>query len=429
MVDLQGKSISLIGFGVSSQAMCRYLTSKSIPFVIRCERECVLPKGVPFVCGNDYLDTKEDVVFRSPGVHPDKIKGKGEVYTESVFALSLSPSFKIGVTGSDGKTTTSTLIHQMLCKGGKNAFLCGNIGYPVVDLLNKTSKGDYLVAELSSFQLMGAKPPLDIAAVTNVSENHLDYHKDMDEYICAKENIVKNASLAVLNYDDSVVRAFYAKKTIYFSLGDRRDLVKRGLSFVHIVNGYIWLDSEVLFPVSDILLRGDFNVQNVLCAIGCTYGIVGFEACHRVVRAFCGVGGRQEAVATINGVTYVNSAIDTTPNRTKNTLSAYPKEKTLAILGGYDKNLSYDMLSDVLKDLKAVILCGENRDKISKACKNRAITVNTIKEAVSVAQKIANEGDFVVLSPASASFDMFKNYKEKGKEFEATVRNLNKEEI
>ena len=424
MVDLQGKSVSLIGFGVSSEAMCRYLNAKNIRYTVRCEKECALPKGARAVFGKEYLNTDEDIVFRSPGVHPEKIKGHGLVLTEAAYALSLLPCFKLGVTGSDGKTTTSTLIYQMLLAGGKNAFLCGNIGYPIIDLVNKASSDGYLVAELSSFQLMDGEICLDIAAVTNISENHLDYHKDMGEYISAKENIVKNASLAVLNYDDEIVRRFSNKRTLYFSLKDRRGLVNEGLCFVHIVNGYVWFNNTPLFPVSEIRLRGDFNVQNVLCAVGCAYGIVGKDGCYKVSKEFCGVMGRQEAVRVVNGVTYINSAIDTTPNRTKNTLSAYPREKTVVILGGYDKNLSYGILSSVLDKVKAVILCGENREKISAVCKSRAINVNTIGEAVSVAQKIASAGDYVILSPSSASFDMFKNYKEKGKAFEFAVRNL-----
>ena len=422
MLDLKGKSISLVGYGVSGRSMCRYLEKKGIPFLVRCEGKCDLPKGALGVFGRGYLNTCEDIVFRSPGVRPDKIRGGGTVLTEAAFGLDLLKSFKVGVTGSDGKTTTSTLIYRMLACGGKNAFLGGNIGYPIIDFVGKAAPGDYLVAELSSFQLMDASPLLDVAAVTNISENHLDWHKDMDEYICAKKNIIKNAKRSVLNYDDPVVREQRNGAVTYFSLENREHLVKNDEHFVHIVNGQVCYDRDVLFPVCDVGLRGAFNLQNVLCAIGCTYEIVGRDACYQVAREFCGVGGRQEIVGEWQGVTYINSAIDTTPTRTKNTLSAYPSEKTIAILGGYDKNLSYDSLRDVLSSTKAVVLCGENREKIMKAIGRHVINVNTIGEAVEVAYKLADEGDFVILTPASASFDMFKSYRQKGEAFENAVK-------
>lgn len=427
MLDLASKTVSLVGYGVSNRAVGEYLRAQGINFTVRCAEAVDLEKGTRAVFGEGYLDTDEDVIFRSPGVHPRLIKGRGAVYTEVGLGLEMATCVKIAVSGSDGKTTTSTLIYQMLKQGGKNAFLGGNIGYPIISLAGTLTPTDYLVAEMSSFQLMDVAPHLDIAAVTNVSPNHLDWHAHMDEYISAKKNIVKNAALAVLNYDDCIVRSFEARRRIYFSLSDRRDLVDKG-DFVHVVDGFVCYNREPLFKVSDICLRGDFNVMNVLCAVGCTYGIVGKEACHRVAREFCGVSGRQEALGVVKGVTYVNSAIDTTPTRTKNTLSAYRGKGVVAILGGYDKNLDYACLSDALCGLKAVVLCGENREKISRVSGRRTYTVNTLEEAVEVASKIATEGDFVILTPASASFDMFKNYKEKGALFARCVSRLGKEE-
>lgn len=427
MLDLASKTVSLVGYGVSNRAVGEYLRAQGVDFTVRCAEAVDLEKGTDAVFGQGYLDTDEDVIFRSPGVHPRLIKGRGAVYTEVGLGLEMARCTKIAVSGSDGKTTTSTLIYQMLKQGAKNAFLGGNVGYPIIGIAGTLSRSDCLVAELSSFQLMDLSPQLDIAAVTNVSPNHLDWHAHMDEYISAKKNIVKNAALAVLNYDDPTVRAFDAKKKIYFSLSDRRDLIGKD-DFVHVADGFVCYNRQRLFKVSDICLRGDFNVMNVLCAVGCTYGIVGKEACHRVACEFCGVGGRQECVGTVNGVTYVNSAIDTTPTRTKNTLSAYRGKGVVAILGGYDKNLDYTCLANTLCGLKAVVLCGENREKISRVSGGKTVTVNTLEEAVAVASKIAVNGDFVILTPASASFDMFKNYKEKGALFARCVSRLGKEE-
>lgn len=423
MLDLNNKSIALIGYGESNRALGKYLTEKGASFTVRCPKKCDLPVGQPAVFGEGYLDTCEDIIFRSPGVRPDLFKKR--VYTEIGFALELTRAFKIGVSGSDGKTTTSTLIYRMLSAGGKSAFLGGNIGFPFIEICERLSPSDFMVAELSSFQLMDNEPYLHIAAVTNVSENHLDWHKNMDEYVCAKRNIVKNASVAVLNYDDPIVRDFAndlpSVKRIYFSLDDQSSAVGGDDSFVYVFDGYIYFDAERLFPVSEICLRGAFNLKNILCAIGCVYPIVGKESCERVGREFCGVGGRQEIVCQKNGITYVNSAIDTTPTRTENTLSAFPLDRVVAILGGYDKNLDYSSLGEATRNLKAMVLCGENKEKIGAAVKCRTVKVNNLCEAVNVSSAIAQRGDFVILTPASASFDMFENYKEKGKFFEKCI--------
>lgn len=426
MLDLHGKSVALIGYGVSNRALGEYLTKRGIDFVVRCPTECDLPKGQRAVFGSGYLDACEDVVFRSPGVHPRLIGRRA--YTEVGYGLELCRGFKIAVTGSDGKTTTSTLIHRMLLAGGKSAFLGGNIGCPIVELGSGLTEGDFLVTELSSFQLMDMTPHLDIGAVTNVSQNHLDWHENMDEYISAKENIVKNASLGVLNYDDGAVREFGCRcngqKKIYFSLENLDFLVGTGNSYAYVAQGQVCFDGVRLFPVADICLRGDFNLQNILCAVGCAYPLVGKDACHAVAREFCGARGRQEVVCQKNGVTYVCSAIDTTPTRTKNTLSAFPKNRTVAILGGYDKNLDYTCLKEATRDLKAAVLCGENREKIRGVAMCPIYDAHTLEGAVTLCAKIATAGDFVILTPASASFDMFKNYREKEECFVAAVSSL-----
>ena len=382
-----------------------------------------MPKGTTGVFGSGYLDTYEDVVFRSPSVRPDKILGSGQVLTEAEYGLDLCRGFKIGVSGSDGKTTTTTLIYRMLCQGGKNGFIGGNIGFPLINYSAMLSPCDYLVAELSSFQLIDMTARLDIGVVTNISENHLDWHTDMDEYICAKKKIVENSLTAVLNYDDVIVRSLARQGDIFFSTEDLSHLIGTK-TVVHVVDGYVSYNNERLFPACEICLKGKFNLQNILCAVACTYGIVDKESCRTVAREFCGVEERQELVCQVGGVKFISSAIDSTPTRTKNTLSAFDKSRVVCILGGYDKNLSYDTLYDTLKDVKGVVLCGENSDKIERCIKRSSVKVNTLDEAVSVAYKIATNGDFVILSPASASFDMFKNYKEKASVFKKAVKSL-----
>ena len=421
-MDLQDKSISLIGYGVSNRALLRYLCERGFCPTVRCEKECDVPSFIPTVFGKGYLDTKEDIVFRSPGVRPEKIKGSGKILTELAFSLGKSRAFKIGVSGSDGKTTTVSLIYQMLKQSGKNAFIGGNIGKPLIPFAEKLEKTDFLCCEMSSFQLYDFAPTLDVAVITNISPNHLDWHSDMQEYVNAKKNILKNAKRVVLSYDDELVRKLGRGGVTFFSLCDCTHLLGKGHSFVHIVNGNVCFGKKELFPVSLIKLKGEFNIKNVLCAVAAVYGIADIECCKRVVSEFCGVENRMENLGKINGVTFISSAIDTTPTRTKATLSAFDVSRSVVIMGGYDKCLSYDILSPQLDRAKGIVLCGENSEKIQNATKNKkVIRVNTLKEAVSVAFGMAEQGDYVILSPASASFDMFKNYKEKALLFKECV--------
>ena len=424
MVETNNRSYGLIGYGVSNEAMCRYLMGKGILPTVRCKNECKLPSGVAGIFGGDYLNTDEDIVFRSPSVRPDLIKGAGLVYTEVAYGLKKTNAFKIGITGSDGKTTTSTLVYRMLCQGGKNAFLGGNIGKPIISFAPSLSQNDYLVTELSSFQLMDFDEKLDIAVITNISENHLDWHVDMDEYILAKKRILNKSRLRILNYDDNAVRKLGDEKTVYFSLHNRQNEVRKGIKLVHIVNGAIYYGETELFSVSHICLKGKFNVQNVLCAIACTYGIVDCAACRAVASEFCGVDNRMENIGTYLGRAFINSSIDSTPNRSINTLSAFPLDRVVVIMGGYDKNLSYECLKPTLDRVKATVLCGENRDKIARVTSGKIINVSTLNEAVKAAFKISGCGDYIILSPASCSFDMFENYRERAKCFKEAVKEI-----
>ena len=422
-MDFTDKSVALIGFGISNKALCDYLIAQGIYPNIRCENECEVPRGTCGIFGKGYLDTYEDIVFRSPSVHPRLLPGGCQ--TELELALGVTSAFKIGVTGSDGKTTSTTLIYRMLKEGGKNAFIGGNVGSAIISFAPRLGEKDYLCVEMSSFQLYGYTPCLDVALVTNISQNHLDWHENMADYIYAKKNITKKAKRTVLNYDNITVRLFGGEKITYFTTKDASGLLSRDYDFVYISKGDIYYNRERLFSIDKISLKGKFNLENVLASIGVAYPIVGCEPCKRVAYEFCGVENRMEEVGVIEGVTFVSSSIDTTPTRSINTLSAFGLSKTVAIMGGYDKNLSYEMLASCLDGLKGIVVCGENSEKLLEVTKNkRVIKVNTLKEATSVAFGMAQSGDFVVLSPASASYDMFKNYKEKASCFKEAVRGL-----
>ena len=222
---LKDKSVSLLGYGVSNSAVCECLLKNGIFPTVRNEKIVDLPNGANGIFGGDYLNAEEDVVFRSPAIRGEKISKDSRVYTEISFSLENTQAHKIGITGSDGKTTTATLIYEILKADEKASYLVGNIGNPLISYIDKIESNDFIVSELSSFQLFDYTPSLDVAVVTSISENHLDWHKDMSEYVLSKRNIVKNAKCVVLNYDMPYRELFDIKNTVYCSLSDLSPII------------------------------------------------------------------------------------------------------------------------------------------------------------------------------------------------------------
>ena len=427
---LKNKTISLVGYGVSNREVAKYLQKNDIDFLVRSYEKVDLPSGIKGIFGDGYLNINEDIVFRSPSVNPQKINGNGRVFTEISYSLERAQAHKIGITGSDGKTTTATMIYEIL-KREHNSFLVGNVGTPLISYLDMVKKSDFLVCELSSFQLYDYTPTLDSAVVTGISQNHLDWHTSMADYIFAKRNILKKARRMVVNYDSPYKDFFLGKNTTYFSLHDISHLAIKDVDSVYIKNEVIYHNNEPLFPREIVKAKGNYNLLNALASISATYDFVSINSMREALSNFAGVVHRAERIDEINGVTFIDSSIDSTPARTKSTMSAFPKEKSIVIMGGYDKNLSYEILGEVVKDLKCIVLFGENRKKIYDAIKNSAkkiINVNNIFEATNASYKEADAGDLVILSPASASFDMFKSYKERAEKFKEAIkwRRLNK---
>ena len=425
------EKIALIGFGVSNKAVYERLRGCGYSFTVRSLTECVVPSELDCVFGENYLNTTEDIIFRSPSCMPYRIRGNGYITTEAAFALSHIGCRKICVTGSDGKTTVSTLIKEILSEDGKGAHLGGNIGYPVINYMGKLKKQDFLVCELSSFQLTDFSPECDVGIITNVTPNHLDIHSSYDEYKGAKANIFKNASRLVVNCDSGeameLALAESGGRSITFA--STRDIGGRlddGNEYVYCRNGYIYRNSEKILPLSEIKLRGSFNILNVCLAVGAAYPYVSVDSIINTVKNFYGVSCRMELVDTKNGVLYYDSSIDSTPSRTLATLSAFDKSRAVVILGGYDKNLSYHALQEGLRGIKCAIICGANSEKIYSAVKNSCNTVlnDSFTESVKIAYRIAENGDSVILSPASASYDAFKNYREKSKKYREIIRGL-----
>ena len=408
-------NIGLVGFGVSNQAVYEHFKG-SHQITVHNERKIPLPNNVSFVFGKDYLNCNEDMVFRSPSVRRDKINTKAPVACEAIYALNNLSGTKICITGSDGKTTTSTLIYEIL--RNRRAYLGGNIGTPLINAINK--EYDFIVSELSSFQLMDdCAPACDTAIITNVTENHLDYHKDMKEYILAKERILINANRIILNYDNSISRFLGEKykNAEYFSLNTP--------CASYVKDGYIFLYGKKLLSVSEIKLKGSFNVLNVLASLIATHPYVDTESQINAVCSFSGVKNRMELIAEKNGIKFYNSSADTTPSRTLATLSHFDPKRCVLILGGSDKNLSYDVLKAPLSCVKASIILGENKQKILSALDSKSVfLVNNLQEAVALGVSLCQNGDSLLLSPASASFDMFSSYVERGNTFASIVKQL-----
>ena len=408
-------NIGLVGFGVSNRAVYEHFKSKHKIFVHNREKIPLPSDATPVF--DRYLECNEDIVFRSPSVRRDKIKTNAPIYCEATYALDKIKGRKICVSGSDGKTTTSSLIFEIL--RSKNAYLGGNIGKDLISTIDKNY--DFTVAELSSFQLMDASPKCDYAILTTITENHLDYHLNMDEYISSKENLLKNANHIILNYDCEILRDLGKKYegVKYFSLSHKCD--------AYICDGFIMLHGKKLFEISKIKLRGKYNQLNILASILATEEYATLSEIENAVCSFGGVCHRCELIREISGVKFYNSSIDSTPSRTVATLKDFEKSRSIVILGGRNKNLSYEILGKELKGLKCAIILGENRNEILCSLNSyvdNIYLVNNLSEAVHLGYKIAKNGDSVILSPASTSFDMYKSYTERGEYFKKIVNSL-----
>lgn len=425
----------------------------------------LINNGIECRLGKDYIKKLDmDIIFRSPGIYYSsedlkKAKDKNiEITSEMEEFFKICPCKTLAVTGSDGKTTTTTIISKILKEEGYNVYLGGNIGEPLLHKIESIKVTDIAVLELSSFQLISMKNSPDIAVLTNISPNHLDVHKDMDEYVKAKENILKyqnKDSLAVLNTDTEKnykLRNKCKGKVLFFKNNDKKILIDKSLSSTSykeikfVQNGAIKENDNIYFikdkirdfiiKNEDIKLKGNHNTENILAAICATYNLVNKSSIVKVLSEFVGVPHRLEFVAEKEGVTYINDSIATTPTRTiKGALSLFSK-KIILIAGGYDKNISFDLLGEkILEKVKLLILLGDTAKKIFIATKEAAnndslgnypeiIFTDNLESAVKTAKTFAANGDKVVLSPACASFDLYKDFQERGEHFKKLVKRL-----
>ena len=397
--------------------------------------------GVKLSLGETYLKNLDaDVLFRTPGMNynmPELValREKGiEITSEMETFFELCPCKIIAVTGSDGKTTTTTIISEFLKAEGKKVHLGGNIGKPLLPEVFDISPEDFAVVELSSFQLISMKKSPHISVVTNITPNHLDVHKDMDEYIEAKRNIVKyqnEDSVTILNYNNDITRAFAdnLKSEVRFfneKVDSHTCIYKEGST--------IFVNEKKVLDVYEIAIPGEHNVENYMAAIGAVWGIVSVENILKVANNFGGVAHRAEFVRLLDGVRYYNDSIASSPTRTIKGMLSLFEQKIILICGGYDKNIPYAPLGPVINEkVKTLILIGATAPKIEAAVREaenfheqnlKIIKAESFEDAVKIARDEAIDGDIVSLSPASASFDMFRDFEHRGNYFKELVNAL-----
>lgn len=453
--NIRGKRVAVIGIGVSNIPLIDYLYELMAKVTVFDERDIekldvetvkkIEKYGFELVTGKNALHFLRgfNIIFRSPSCLPTTLQLKSEqkrgaiITSEIEMLMNICPCKIIGITGSDGKTTTTSLIYEILKSAGYNCHLGGNIGIPLFTQAKKIKDDDILILELSSFQLMDMEVSPDISVITNVSPNHLDKHKDYEEYIEAKKNIFKfqnKDGKVVLNYDNDITRACSTEadgKVIFFSSKNKLN------------DGIIYEDGIIkeckdgvrkhILDVKDIILRGVHNYENICAAIAATSGLVDTETQITAIKNFKGVEHRLEFVRELDGVKWYNDSIGTSPSRTIAGLNSF-KEKIVLIAGGYDKNLDYTPLAKpILEKVSKLILMGKTGPKIYDAVIKEISKKDdvypmykcvSLEQAVKRARNIAEEGEIVLFSPASASFDMFKDFAERGEKFKECVNNL-----
>lgn len=447
---IKEKNVAVVGIGVSNIPLIHFLVSleaKVTAFDKKTEEELgevsvdFKNKGVKLELGEKYLNklTGFDVVFKTPSMRIDcdalvRVKDEGAYITSEMEEFVRYCKGKVyGITGSDGKTTTTTIVSKLLEGQGYKTWVGGNIGTPLFSNIEEIEEDHRVVLELSSFQLMTMNSPIDVAIVTNLAPNHLDMHKDMKEYIDAKKNIFlyqNEKDLLILNRENEITHNFISEaKGIVKEFSSKR-VLNEGAYYK---DGLLYLEGKEVCRKEDIVIKGIHNVENYLAAFVATKDDVDINTMKMVAETFAGVEHRCELVREINGVKYYNDSIASSPTRTLAGLYAFEK-KVILIAGGYDKHIPFDPLAEEGSSfIKELILLGDTKYLIKEAfdkLKNDKeievpITiVSSLEEAVDKAKELAVSGDIVTLSPACASFDMFPNFMVRGNKFKQIVNNL-----
>lgn len=451
----RGKKVAIIGIGVSNLPLLEYFYDLNARVTIFDSKESnqisveamqkIEKYGFEFIGGKDSLSRLKgfDIIFRSPSCMPDRPElveavENGAVLTSEIeMVLKLAPCKVIGVTGTEGKTTTTTLINEIVKKSGRKTYLGGNMGKPIFTKIRNVKPENIIILELSSFQLSDMDISPDISVVTNIYPDHLNVHKSYEEYRESKKNIFKHQSengIVVLNYDNEFTREFAKEangKVIFFSSKEKLD------------DGFIYdkADGTIkyckdgvrrhIMKKEDIKLRGIHNYENICAALAATSSIVDVDTQVKAIEEFTGVEHRLEFVRELNNVKWYNDSIGTSPASTVAGLNSFD-EDIILLAGGSDKGLDYKEVGEAIaRKVRALILTGPTSEKIENATKQalngKSIEIyytSNMQESVNLAKEIAKAGDVVLLSPASASFDLYKNFEDRGHQFKDCVNNL-----
>lgn len=445
---LKNKQIFVIGMGVSNMPLIEKMLDAGLS-VTACDKreraafsgkiEALEQRGMKACLGEGYLDHLDgaQIIFRTPGMRPDlpqlrlAVENGAELTSEMEAFFELCPCRIIAVTGSDGKTTTTSIIAGMLKAAGYRTFVGGNIGHPLLCEVDDINPDDMVVLELSSFQLMTMQQSASVAVVTNLAPNHLDVHKNMAEYVDAKRNVFRHQESEdklIINADNEITAGFASEargEVVCFGRGKTAG--------VTIKDGAICYRGREILKTADIMLPGTHNQENYMAAIAAVDGLVPDEVIVSFAKTFGGVAHRIELVRELNEVRYYNDSIASSPSRTIAGLRSFD-QKVILIAGGYDKHIPYDVLGPyIVNCVKVLILTGDTAEKIHEATVNTSdyrpgtpeiILCDDLNMAVRKASEAAQPGDVVLLSPASASFDRFKNFEERGNLFKELVNRL-----
>ncbi len=448
---LEGKKVCFIGAGVSHRQLIEIFVKKGA-IVTLCDKKNLddfkeykdelLKLNINLSLGEDNLKgiKNQDMIMRTPGFYfyndllQQEIKNGTLVTSETELFLLLCPCKTFAVTGSDGKTTTTSLIAQMLRKSGKTTHLGGNIGKALLPMIEEINKDDVAVLELSSFQLISMKNKVDVCVVTNVTPNHLDVHKTMQEYILAKKNLFlyqEKDSLTVLGYENETTKNFMDEvvgEGVYFSR--KTELLKGG--YIN-KSGFLMLDDKEVINKDDVALRGEHNLENLLAAFCAVKDDVSIDVMKEVAKTFKGVEHRIEPVRELNGVRWYNDSIGTSPTRTIAGLNSF-NQKISLIAGGYDKKISFEpLVPHIINRVKLLVLMGQTGPMIYEALKNnkdfdeskiKILKADSMEQAVKLMYENTQDGDIAMLSSASASFDMYENFEKRGEHFKSLVNQL-----
>ena len=451
--SLKGKSIAVVGYGVSNAPLTDLLLEHGLDVTVcdkRSEEQfetaaALKERGAKLRLGDKYLDKlHEDVIFRTPGLHPftPELKSAaegGSVLTSEMEAFfAVCPCRTIAITGSDGKTTTSTLIATLLRESGHTVFLGGNIGMPLLNKVPEMKPDDFAVLELSSFQLHSMKCKPNVAVITNISPNHLDVHPDLDDYVNAKKSIFLNQTEGdrlILNADDSYTPDFAAEANAALSYFSHSHSVESGCFTVdELIYSARHYEVHEIMPTAGILIPGLHNVDNYMTAYAATEGFITDSVFRKVARTFPGVPHRIELVRERNGVKFYNDSIASSPTRTIAGLRCFNNVKPILIAGGHDKHVPFDDLgTEIVNRVKTLYLTGETAERIKQTVLNTPgynrltlpiYVIDDFRDAVISAAESAKDGDVVIMSPACSSFDKFKNFVERGNTFRGIVLGL-----